>query len=66
MLVIQNAIHHLNPGQTPVAVFDQLLYALAKQIQWKWPETHGEHKLVVLFGGLHIAKIVRRSCRTNA
>ena len=34
--------------------FDQPLFALTKQIQWKWPKTHGEGKLVVMFGGLHI------------
>ena len=34
----------LNPGQIPVIVFDQPLFALAKFVQWKWPETHGEKK----------------------
>ena len=28
--------------------------ALAKQIQWKWPESYSEDKLVVIFGKLHI------------
>ena len=41
-------------GQTPVLTFDQLLYALAKQIQWKWPEKYGEDKFVLMLGGLHI------------
>jgi len=54
MDVVRSAIEHLNPGQTPVLAFDQPLFALAKQIQWKWPETHGEDKLVVMFGGLHV------------
>ena len=45
---------HLKPGQTPVVTFDQLLFALAKQIQWKWPQEYGGEKFVVLFGGLHI------------
>ena len=40
--------------QTPVVTFDQPLFALAKQIQWKWPEEYGEEKFVILFGGLHI------------
>ena len=44
----------LNPGQTPVMVSDQLLFALAKQIQWQWPESYGEYKFVVMFGGLHV------------
>ena len=51
--VISKAVGHLNPGQSPVVTFDQPLYALAKQIQFKWPEKY-EDKLVVMFGGLHI------------
>ena len=27
------------------------LFTLAKQIQCKWPDTYGEDKLVVMFGG---------------
>ena len=54
MDVIKNAIEHLNPGQIPVTTFDQPLFALAKHIQWRWPETHGESKHVVMLGGLHI------------
>ena len=30
------------------------MFALAKQIQWPWPESYGEDKLAVMFGGLHI------------
>ena len=52
--VIKSAVDHLNPGQTPVITFDQPLYALAKQVQWKWPDEYGEDKYVVMFGGLHI------------
>ena len=52
--VISKSVEHLNPGQGPVVTFDQPLYALAKQIQFKWPEKYGEDKLVVMFGGLHI------------
>ena len=33
---------------------DQPLFALAKMVQWKWPDTHGEDKYVVMFGGLHL------------
>ena len=54
MDVVQNAVGHLNPKQTPVLAVDQPLFALAKQIQWKWPQKYGEDKLVVMFGGLHI------------
>ena len=33
---------------------DLPLFALAKQIQWQWPESYCEDKFVVMFGGLHI------------
>ena len=52
--VVKNAVVHVNPGQTRVVTLDQPLFALAKQIQWKWPEKYGEDKMVVMFGGLHI------------
>ena len=38
----------------PVMTFDAPLFALAKFIQWKWPDTHGEDKFVAMLGGLHI------------
>ena len=47
-------VEHLNTGQTPDLTFDQPLYALVKQIQWKWPNKYGENLFVVMFGGLHI------------
>ncbi len=34
--------------------FDQPLFALAKYVQWSWPQTLGEESFVVMFGGLHI------------
>lgn len=54
MTVQHRATEFLNPGQIPVTAFDAPLYALAKQVQWKWPDTHGEDKYVVMLGGLHI------------
>ena len=54
MNVIRSAVEVINPGQTPVIAMDQPLFALAKQIQWQWPNTLGEDKLLVMFGGLHI------------
>ena len=33
---------------------DQPLFAFAKMVQWKWPDTHGEDKYVVMFGGLYL------------
>ena len=44
----------LNPGQTCVLGADQPLYAIIKLIQWQFPVTLGEDKLVVIMGALHI------------
>lgn len=52
--VIKTSVEALNPGQNPVIAFDQPLFAVAKQIQWNWPEIYGENKFIVMFGGLHI------------
>ena len=54
MDVVKQALEILNPAQVPVVTFDQPLYAIAKNIQWSWPESHGENHFVVMFGGLHI------------
>lgn len=54
MDVISKAVQHLSPGQTPVIALDQPLFAIAKGIQWKWPEKYGEEKYVLLFGGLYV------------
>ncbi|ELU07992.1 hypothetical protein CAPTEDRAFT_216620 [Capitella teleta] len=54
MDVIKASVNRLNPGQTPIIAFDQPLFALAKQIQWSYAETHGEDQFVIMFGGLHI------------
>ena len=52
--MVKNAVRHLNPGQIPIIAFDQPLYALAKLIQWYWPDAYGEHKALVMFRGLHV------------
>ena len=54
MDVIRQAVHHINPGQVPVVTVDQPLFAIAKQIQWSWPDEYGEEKFVILLGGLHV------------
>ena len=54
MNVIKNSVQHLNPDQIPVITFDQPLYAIAKCIQWNWPDLYGESQFVVVMGGLHI------------
>ena len=52
--MLQRATEFLNPDQIPVMAFDAPLFALAKFVQWKWPETHGENKFIAMLGGLHI------------
>ena len=54
MDVIWSAVQHINPVQTPVITFDQPLFAIVKEIRWKWWEKYGEDKFIFLFGGLHI------------
>lgn len=51
--VIANAVTYLNESQPVVAALDQPLYAIAKKIQWQWPEQYGVHKFVFMLGGLH-------------
>ena len=53
MDIQRQATQYLNPGQIPATTLDQPLFALAKSVQWKWPETHGEKMHVVMLGGLH-------------
>ncbi len=54
MNIVMNAVSFLNPGQIPIITVDQPLYALCKQIQWRWPELYGEEQFIVMCGGLHI------------
>ena len=52
--VLQSATEFLNAGQNQVMAFDAPLFALAKFVQWKWPNTYGENKFIAMIGGLHI------------
>ena len=54
MNVLKEITDYLNPGQILVMEVDQPLFALAKYAKWSWPQTLGEDKFVVMFGGLHI------------
>ena len=59
MKIIMDSIAYLNPGQIPVMVCDQKIYAIAKQLQWTgaFPEID-EAAFFVHFGGLHFEKTV--------
>ena len=46
MNIVKGIVTIVNPGQIPVLTVDQPLYAIAKQIQWKNPQTFGENHFV--------------------
>ncbi len=48
MDVIKQAVQKLKPDQVPVITLDQPLYAIAKKIQWNWPEQYGENHFVII------------------
>ena len=52
--VVKKSVEILNSGQTPIITMDKPLYAVAKQIQWSWPDTYGEDHFIVILGGLHV------------
>ena len=53
---IKNTINKVNPQQTPIDVSDQPVYALSKEIQWRFNDQFGRGKYFVMFGALHIEK----------
>ena len=61
MQKVSDVVAHLNPGQVPIITADRPIYALAKQVQWQWPEEYGEDKYLVMSGGLHIEMAAFRS-----
>lgn len=54
MKVLAKSTNFLNPGQTPVMVVDQPLYAMCKQLQWLGIENFNEENFFILFGTMHI------------
>ena len=54
MDMVKKAVQELNPTQVPVITLNQLLYVIAKLIQWNWPDTYGEKHFITVLGGLHI------------
>ena len=53
-MVCNPKLEFLNYGHISVTIFDEAYYAIAKLVQWKWPNTHGEDKYVVMLGSLYI------------
>ena len=54
MVVLQRTNQDMNPSHVPVITTDQPVYALPKQIQWKYPNTFGEGNLVIMMSRLHL------------
>ena len=48
MNLVKGGVEHLNPNQTPVLRMDQPLSAVAKEIQWLWPDSFSNNKYVVM------------------
>ena len=54
MNIVTNTINKVNPRRTSVDVCGQPIFALTKQVQWRYPEKFGNY--FCLFGGLYIEK----------
>ena len=53
-LFLRKLLNTSDQGQAAVIAFDQPICGLAEEIQWRYPDTMGEDKLVVMLGGLLI------------
>ena len=51
--IIKQTIGYLNTKQTSVDVYNQPVFALTKEIQWRYPEKFASGSYFCLFGGLH-------------
>lgn len=51
---VRGTTAYLSPDQVPDNTVDQTIYALAKQVQWQWPEQFRMDKFVTMFGRLYI------------
>lgn len=52
--------------KVPVVMFDQPLYAIAKQVQWNWPNTYGEDLFVIMLGGLDTEMAVLKTAEDGS
>jgi len=59
MNVIKHITTTVNGCQVAVITADQPVYAVAKYVQWKYPDLYGENKIVLMMGGLHIEMAVQ-------
>ena len=56
MSIIKSTINKINPGQMPVDACDEPVYALTKEIQWRYPTKFGSDQYFSWFGELHVEK----------
>ena len=49
--LVKESLEHLNTNWTPVLTMDQPLTAIAKEIQWLWPDSFSNNKYVIMIGG---------------
>ena len=52
MKIVLTPTNHLNSGQTTVMVADQPVCAIAKQLQWQYPDKF--KTMFIMLGSLHI------------
>ena len=62
MDIVDKTVKKLNPGQICVDESDQPVFAISKQLQWRFPEQFGPDKYFCLFGSLHIEKSILALC----
>ena len=53
-MVVQRPIQDINPSQVLLITADQPVYALLKQIQWKYNNMFGKDSFITMMGGLHL------------
>ena len=53
MKIIKRTVSFPKPFQTPIVTWDQPVYALAKEIQRRFPEEFSPSSYFTLFGGIH-------------
>ena len=46
--LVKDAVEHLNPNQTPVLTMGHPFSAIAKEIQWQWPDSFSNNKYVIM------------------
>ena len=62
MAMISKTISLLNSGQLAVDTADEPIFALTKELMYRFPEIFGPDKYFCLFGSLHIEKSVLALC----